>query len=549
MSERSQQNGSSRTRARRSNGGTVVIGGGLAGLFTALKLAPQPVTVLAAAPLGDGASSAWAQGGIAAALGEGDSPEAHVADTLRAGAGIVDEQVASLVAHEAPERIDDLLRYGVPFDRDLAGRLALGQEAAHSARRIVKVTGDQAGRAIMAALISAVRKTPSIRVLEGWQAVDLLCGEIGIAGLTLERISGPDASRHFRMPAARVVIATGGIGQLYALTTNPAYACGDALAMAARAGAMIADAEFVQFHPTAIAADLDPAPLASEALRGEGAILVNAAGDRFMCDIHADAELAPRDIVARAVFREIEAGRGAFLDCRAAIGARIPDAFPSLYAQCQRVGIDPVRELIPVAPAEHYHMGGIKTDLKGRATIDGLWVCGEAACTGLHGANRLASNSLLEAVVFAARVADDIAGLDAAGAAAADPQPISELATSDLSEQRQSELIVRLRATMTRNVGVERNASGLRRALQTISEVGADAGRHLGIANRVLAARSVAVAALLREESRGGHFRSDFPETRPDPAEMERPVLPDGSVSAPEPILSLAPEPLYGGRT
>ncbi len=544
MSDVRHQNETDRSHADtpgRKYGGTVVVGGGLAGLFTALKLAPLPVTVLAAAPLGDGASSAWAQGGIAAAIGEGDTPEAHVVDTLRAGAGIVDEEVASVVAHEASDRIEDLLRYGVPFDRDLAGRLALGREAAHSARRIVKVTGDQAGRAIMAALVAAVRATGSIRVLEGWQAVDLIRDEQGIAGLKLECVSGAEAGGCFQMPARRVVIATGGIGQLYALTTNPGFARGDALAMAVRAGAVIADAEFVQFHPTAIAAGLDPAPLASEALRGEGAILVNSAGDRFMRDQHADAELAPRDIVARAVFCEIEAGRGAFLDCRSAIGARIPDAFPNLYAQCQRVGIDPICELIPIAPAEHYHMGGIKTDLAGRTSVDGLWVCGEAACTGLHGANRLASNSLLEAVVFAARVAEDIAGLEDGGTPAGAPQREHARAPSSLSKQRRRELIGHLRTAMTRDVGVERDAAGLRRALQLISDVAGEAGDDLGIANRALAAQTVAGAALLREESRGGHYRSDFPDTRPSFSEGHRPAMPDGSVKISERSVAFAP--------
>ena len=544
MSDLRHQNGTDRSHAStpgRANGGTVVVGGGLAGLFTALKLAPLPVTVLAAAPLGDGASSAWAQGGIAAAIGEGDTPEAHVADTLRAGAGIVDEAVASVVAHEASDRIEDLLRYGVPFDRDLAGRLALGREAAHSARRIVRVTGDQAGRAIMAALVAAVRATASIRVLEGWQVVDLTSDDQGIAALRLERLSGAEAGHHFQIAARRVVIATGGIGQLYALTTNPAYARGDALAMAARAGATITDAEFVQFHPTAISAGLDPAPLASEALRGEGAVLVNAAGERFMRDQHVDAELAPRDIVARAVFREIEAERGAFLDCRSAIGARIPDAFPNLYAQCQRVGIDPVSELIPVAPAEHYHMGGIKTDLAGRASVAGLWVCGEAACTGLHGANRLASNSLLEAVVFAARVAEDIAGLEDNGTPAGDPHLLDLQASSRVSEQRRRELISHLRTAMTRDVGVERDAAGLCRALKVVSDVAGEAGDDLDIANRALAAQTVASAALLREESRGGHYRSDFPDAYQSISEGNLTTTPGGPATTSERSVAFAP--------
>src|SRR5215470_7657728 len=391
------------------NSEVVIVGGGLAGLFCALKLAPRPATVISAAPLGQGASTAWAQGGIAAAVAEGDSPEAHAADTIAVGGGLVDERVALGLAREAAARIDDLLRYGVPFDRDLEGRLAVGREAAHSARRIVHVRGDMAGAAVIAALTEAVRNTPSIRLIEGFVAENLLTENGAVTGLQIRDASDPLASP-IVIASRAIVLATGGIGHLYAVTTNPAEASGLGLAIAARAGAVIADPEFVQFHPTAIMVGRDPAPLATEALRGEGASLINDAGERFMQATHPLAELAPRDIVARGVFAEIAAGRGAFLDAREALGARFAEKFPTVYASCIAAGIDPATQPIPIAPAEHYHMGGIAVDERGRTSIDGLWAGGEVSCTGAHGANRLASNSLLEAVVFAARIAEDIDG-------------------------------------------------------------------------------------------------------------------------------------------
>src|SRR6201986_2247982 len=389
----------------------VIVGGGLAGLFCALKLAPRPVTLISAAPLGQRRSSAWAPGGIPAAVAEGDSAEAHAADTIAVGGGIVDEGVALALAREAGARIDDLLHYGVPFDRDLEGKLAVGREAAHSARRIVHVRGDMAGKAIIAALTDAVRKTPSIRVIEGFMAEALLSDDGAVTGLQLRKADDATA-RPVTIASNAVVFATGGIGHLYAVTTNPHEASGQGLAIAARAGAIIADPEFVQFHPTAIMVGRAPAPLATEALRGEGATLINEAGERFMLKAHPLAELAPRDIVARGVFAEISAGRGAFLDAREALGARFAEKFPIVHARCLAAGLDPAKQPIPVAPAAHYHMGGIAVDAKGRTRLKGLWAGGEVASTGAHGANRLASNSLLEAVVYAARIAEDINGHD-----------------------------------------------------------------------------------------------------------------------------------------
>jgi L-aspartate oxidase len=492
----------------------VIVGGGLAGLFCALRLAPRPVTVLAAAPLGEGSSSAWAQGGLAAAVADGDSPEAHARDTIVAGAGIVDEATALSVCREAGERVRDLLAYGVPFDKDLEGRLTVSREAAHSARRIVHVHGDTAGAAIIQALDTAVRATPSIRVIEGFVAEELVMAGSHVSGI-MARKTDDAGSQVLFLPARAVVLATGGIGHLYKVTTNPPESRGAGIALAARAGAVIADAEFVQFHPTAIDIGRDPAPLATEALRGDGAVLVNRAGERFMTKLHKDGELAPRDIVARGVFAEIAAVRGAYLDAREAIGAEFAAKFPTVYATCLSAGIDASKDLIPVAPAEHYHMGGVSVDEHGRTTLDGLWAAGEVASTGLHGANRLASNSLLEAVVFGARVAADVAvrvparrGPAAAPKIRHEPCPPHEAAA--LSE---------LRRLMSTDVGVIRDQAGLTRALSAILRIERES--HCpNLRNMTVTALLVAASALARCESRGGHERTDFPAS--DPAQAHR---------------------------
>ncbi|PYF04082.1 L-aspartate oxidase [Rhodopseudomonas faecalis] len=503
----------------------VIVGGGLAGLFCALKLAPRPVTVITAAPLGEGASTAWAQGGIAAAVAEGDSAESHAADTIAVGAGLVDEAVAYRLAREAGARIHDLLDYGVPFDRDLEGRLAVSREAAHSARRIVHVRGDMAGQAIITALIKAVRETPSIRVLEGYLAEALLTDGDAVIGLQLRK-TGADITRPLRVAARAVVLATGGIGHLYAVTTNPTEACGQGLAIAARAGAVIADPEFVQFHPTAIMVGRDPAPLATEALRGEGCTLINGAGERFMPARHPLAELAPRDIVARGVFAEIAAGRGAFLDARTALGARFAEEFPTVYQSCVSAGIDPAQQPIPVAPAAHYHMGGVAVDMQGRTSLRGLWAAGEVSCTGAHGANRLASNSLLEAVVYAARIAEDIGGREFA-APPRRAEPLPALRSAPLSAAQEAEL----RNTMSAKVGVIRDSDGLAAAVRRFSamEIAATSTAQL---NMAITALLVAAAAWTRRESRGAHCRSDYPNENPTLADRTMTTLADARATA-----------------
>ncbi|GIK49697.1 MAG: L-aspartate oxidase [Hyphomonadaceae bacterium] len=466
--------------------GILIVGAGLAGLFLALKLAPRRVTVLSQAPLGQAASSAWAQGGLAAALAPEDNPELHAQDTIAAGAGLVDPAVARLLAKEGPARVVDLVTLGVPFDRTPEGELAQSLEAAHSRPRVVRVSGDLAGKAIMDALIAAARSAPHVRIVENERARVLLRDASG-------RICGAACESGARFEAGETILATGGAGGLYAVTTNPVEAQGQGFAMAARAGALIADPEFMQFHPTAIDIGRDPAPLATEALRGEGAHLVNARGESFVAD------LAPRDVVARAIHLERAAGRGAFLDARKAVGAAFPHHFPTVFAACMSAGLDPREQPIPVAPAAHYHMGGVVTDIWGRTTLDGLWAVGECASTGAHGANRLASNSLLEAVVFAHRIAERLRDADTPA-----PLPLEhEPAPPALPDAPRAEL----RRLMQAHASVVRDAAGLTQALDRVCAL-CDAH---GPAHPLVAARFILTAALARKESRGAHFRSDFP--------------------------------------
>ncbi len=493
-------------------GDVLVIGAGLAGLFAALKMAPRQVTVMAAGKRSKGTASKWAQGGIAAALGADDSVAAHVADTIAAGAGLVDEEIARLVAEDAAARIDDLEKLGIAFNRNADGSYALGREAAHSHNRIVGVSGDRAGREIMAALIARAEAAPNIDFLEGFAAYELAVEDGRVVGVFAHPAGQNALSGPLLIRARATILATGGIGHLYAVTTNPPAANGDALAMAARAGAEIADAEFVQFHPTALTGPFahgnDPAPLATEALRGEGAILLNADGHRFMPDMHENGELAPRDIVARAVFDEIRTTGSVTLDLRpGGLADHLAARFPTVFAQCQKAGIDPTTTPLPVAPATHFHMGGIQTNKYGRTSLNGLWACGEVAATGLHGANRLASNSLLEAVVFAARIAEDINNT-VPSTTFDRPAPPTTNMNNDTALMAPA--MDRLRHLMTDHVGVLRDADGLRHALGEL-QVLQRAGNGLApFANRVLAAQFITVAALQREESRGGHCRTDF---------------------------------------
>lgn len=479
----------------------VIIGSGIAGLVTALSLAPMPVVLVTRASLGQESSSAWAQGGIAASLGEDDDIELHIADTLAAGNGLCDEPAVRAIVSSAPHAIELLERYGVLFDSDANGRLALGLEAAHSRHRIVHAQGDGSGAAIVKALVEAVRQTPSIMVLEHCEARRLMVDAHGISGVVCVH-----KGNAVTLSARRVVLATGGIGGLYRATTNPAGNFGQGIALAARAGAALADMEFVQFHPTALDTDQMPLPLVSEAVRGEGAVLLNEHGQRFM-QATDGAELAPRDVVARAISTEFDRGGRVFLDARSALGSRFRTRFPVIDRLCQQAGIDPATTPIPVCPAAHYHMGGVATDLDGRSTIPGLWVVGEAACTGLHGANRLASNSLLEAVVMAERAALDIGGTT--GRQAPNKAAINLPPPPDL---------VAARAIASRHLGLRRNERGLVEAIEQLTPLVSTGGAG---SDPALVALLIAVFAHQRCESRGAHARTDFPATAIVPSRQQ----------------------------
>lgn len=481
----------------------LIIGAGIAGLWAALKLAPRKVVLLTGSPLGEGAASGWAQGGVSAALADDDNAALHARDTVAAGAGLVDAGAAFALAEGAADEVRELAGLGAPFERE-GEAWSLSREAAHSRHRVARVKGDGAGAAIMATLIAAVRTAPHIEIRDGWAAAALIPGENGSCAGAIAR--APDASLH-EILAADTILAMGGAGGLFALTTTPAGAQGQAMAMAARLGAEIQDPEFIQFHPTALNAGLDPAPLCTEALRGDGATLIDRAGHRFMKAIHEDAELAPRDVVARAVHRQNAAGKGAFLDCRDAIGAEFPERFPAVFAACQQAGIDPRIEPIPVAPTAHYHMGGVASDIDGRTSVPGLWAIGECASTGLHGANRLASNSLAEGLVSAARAAQALALTPPPETDTVRPPPAtgSSLAPPALPPLA----LQRLRQAMSHFCGVERSAAGLGE-LQTLIET--LIARH-GEADALIAARFITEGALARRESRGGHFRTDYPRT------------------------------------
>lgn len=477
---------------RALSGRPVIIGGGLAGLVTALEMAPEPVVLLSAAPLGYDASSALAQGGLAASIGSDDSPALHLADTLAAGDGLCDEVVVRRVVEAAPAAIAKLEHFGVAFDRATGRGLHLGLEAAHSRRRIVHAAGAATGSELMRALVAAVRRTVSITVVEGFEARRLLVEDGTIAG-----VNAAGASGDLVLATSRVVLATGGVGGLFRDTTNPLGCFGQGLALAARAGAELADLEFVQFHPTALDGPQRPMRLISEAVRGEGAILIDETGRRFLADLPG-AELGTRDAVARGVHRHLARGHRVFLDTRACLGASFAGRFPTIASYCSEAGIDPAVDPIPVRPAAHYHMGGVAVDAEGRSSVAGLWACGEVASTGLHGANRLASNSLTEAVVMAGWVAESVAAsssmerktiaIPAAAPARADPAPVRSIVSPAL--------------------GVLRDGESLREAASTLLPL---ARGSTSAAEPAAVALMMVVAALRREESRGAHCRADFP--------------------------------------
>ncbi len=506
----------------------LIAGTGIAGLYTALKLRDSGRVVLLTKKQVEDSNTEFAQGGIAAAIGPKDSPHLHFVDTLEAGDGLCDQEAVKVLVNEGPECVLDLAAMGTKFDRGEDG-FALTREGAHSQRRILHARGDATGEEIRRSLQRRVEDDPSIVLLEDHFTVDVLTGASGRACGCL--VQAPDGRlRAFLAPV--VVLATGGVGQLYRNSTNPEVATGDGIAMAFRAGAEVRDMEFIQFHPTALyhegPEEGTPKFLVSEAVRGEGALLINGRGERFMPGYHERAELAPRDIVARAIDSEMRrTGHPCvYLDATGFPKGAFAARFPTIYRGCLERGIDPENEPIPVAPAAHYVMGGIKTDIDGRTNVPGLFACGEAACTGIHGANRLASNSLLEGLVFGRRIAGIARQVveeqlqrpervpDPSITVACPARPATHL---DARQEWR-----RVQDLMWDGVGINREASGLARAIDELGRLGQlvpprDPSREeMELANLVTVAWLVTKAAQTRQESRGGHFRTDFPEHRDD---------------------------------
>ncbi|MFE2108784.1 L-aspartate oxidase [Kitasatospora sp. NPDC059463] len=535
----------------------VVVGSGVAGLTVALNVrkAGLRALVVTKAMLDDG-STRWAQGGISAALGEGDTPEQHLADTLVAGVGVCDEDAVRTLVTEGPDAVRRLIAVGAAFDRGADGTILLTREGGHHRNRIAHAGGDATGAEISRALVAAVRQDPGVELIEHALVLDLLTDADGhAAGLTLHVMGEGRRDGVGAVRARAVVLATGGMGQVFSATTNPPVSTGDGVALALRAGAGVTDLEFVQFHPTVLW--LGPEahgqqPLISEAVRGEGAHLVDADGVRFMVGQHELAELAPRDIVTKAITRrmQLHGTDHMYLDGRH-FGAEMWERrFPTILASCRAHGIDPVTEPIPIAPAAHYASGGVRTDVHGRTSVPGLYACGEVACTGVHGANRLASNSLLEGLVFAERIA---AGLTARHTAGDLPERTVDVAAARAARPvplPAPEARAEIQRLMSRGAGVLRSAASMAATAQGLARLAEDARTDAAeqkpadprvetweAANLLLVADALVTAAAQREETRGCHWREDFPER--DDARWRRHLITTltasgGPVSTPE---------------
>lgn len=493
----------------------LVVGSGIAGLATAIKASRHGDVVLMTKGHLMESNTRYAQGGIAAAIGPGDSPQEHLADTLRAGHDFVEPEAATVLVEDGPIRVKELIELGAKFDMAPDGTLLLGREGAHSKARILHARGDATGAEVAEVLASQAAAIDNISIHERHFVLDLIVHQGRCIGAAAVDVQGSLVL----VLARAVVLATGGCGQVYQYTTNPGVATGDGFALAHRRGVTLTDMEFVQFHPTALAKADDPLVLISEAVRGEGARLVNDQGVAFMQGEHPMADLAPRDIVARAIFRQMRAGHQVYLDTTM-IGARFADRFPTIYQACMERGIDPRTDLIPIAPAAHFIMGGIRTDTHGRTSMPGLYACGEVACTGVHGANRLASNSLLEGLVFSDRIAQNLAH-EPRLKLEVPPGYVEELAAArglpghaparDQSGEY-AHLTARLRRVMWDEVGIVRNEAGLTKALQEIDAIEREAPPGAWTLHNMLqTSRLIARAALMRQESRGGHYREDFP--------------------------------------
>lgn len=493
----------------------IVIGSGVAGLTTALNLRSRNLSVLLVTKARiDEGSTKWAQGGIAAALGPGDTPEAHKKDTLIAGAGLCDAQAVDVLVTEGPEAVRKLIARGAVFDKSDTGEIALTREGGHLRNRILHAGGDATGAEVSRALLAAVHDDDGIEVIENALAIDVLMSDAGrVCGVTLHVIGAGSRDGVGRALARAVVIATGGLGQVYAQTTNPSVSTGDGVALALRAGAEIADVEFIQFHPTVLWRDdslSGQQPLISEAVRGEGAQLVNDKGVRFMVGKHPQGDLAPRDIVAIEIFKQMKESNSPHVWLDTTMIKDFPERFPTIFASCLENGIDPRKQMIPVSPASHYSSGGVKVDLSGRTSIPGLYACGETACTGAHGANRLASNSLLEGLVFGTRISADIAEN------IAEANEPSKRSTKDFLLSPAIKMTLQL--AMSQGAGVMRSEESLRETLATLEQLSAHTSTEpcieaWEVSNLYLLATAIVRAALERHESRGSHWRSDFPDS------------------------------------
>jgi len=494
----------------------IIVGSGIAGLTTALQIRAYGYSVLLVTKARvDEGSTKWAQGGIAAALGPGDSPAAHEADTLKAGAGLCDTKAVHALVTEGPEAVARLIARGAVFDRAASGEIALTREGGHLQNRILHAGGDATGAEISRALLAAVTDDPGIEVIEHALVLDALKSASGrVCGVTLHVIGEGSIDGVGRALGKAVILGTGGLGQVFAQTTNPSVSTGDGVALALRAGADIADVEFIQFHPTVLylgAKSSGQQPLISEAVRGEGAVLLNDAGEQFMRVVHPLADLAPRDVVAKAIMSQmLESGtEHVWLDVRKV--ENFSERFPNIYQSCLAHGINPDVDRIPVAPAAHYASGGIRVDLYGRSSIPGLYACGESACTGVHGANRLASNSLLEGLVFAARIADDI------------HRTLRQLKREEPMVLAEREILISPEArseianAMSLGAGVIRTRTSLEKTEQILERVLQESRAMPGVSaweatNLFTLAKVIVASALIREETRGSHWREDFPE-------------------------------------
>ena len=488
----------------------VIVGSGISGLMTAISLYPRKVTLVTKRKLGEMSSSAWAQGGIAAAVTKEDSPKKHFEDTLKASSGLSNEQAVKVITDDALDIVKFLEKTGVRFDKD-NDEFALSKEAAHSYRRVLKINGDQSGKYLVSHLIDYAKQQGHITFVEDISVDHIIQKDNKCHGIMGHIHKNEIADNFVFFQSPNIILATGGLGSIYAHTTNPRDVYGEAIAMAAQAGAKLVDLEFVQFHPTALDIGIDPAPLLTEAIRGEGAFIVDENNHRFVFDENNLGELAPRDIVSRSIHNHKLKGHSTFLDCRH-FKIDFKSMFPTASYYLKQASIDPMKDLIPIIPAAHYHMGGIKVDIDGKTSVEGLWACGECSSTGAHGANRLASNSLLEAFVFSRRIANKINSEP--------PKQSYKLINIEnyipkektISKIRAKKYIWQLRSAMNKFVGVERNESTLNQAFIEFLRIEREADKlSAKLKDMLLVSKLITYAALQRKESRGTHFRTDYP--------------------------------------